>query len=136
MSAITAAILNSDFLPKVPMAAAAGIQVLSVGKGEARLLMPFSPSIARPVDTVSGPALMTLADVAVWAAILSVIGPQEMAVTSSLTMNFLRRSGPTAIVAEARMLKMGRRLGVGAVELIAADSDEMVAHATATYAIP
>jgi uncharacterized protein (TIGR00369 family) len=136
MSAITAEILNRDFLPKVPMVANTGAEVLSVGKGEARLIMPFSPAIARPVDTVCGPALMALADVAVWAAILTVIGPQEMAVTTSLTMNFLRRAGPSPIIAEARMLKMGRRLGVGAVELIAADSDEMVAHATATYSIP
>ncbi|MBF0326714.1 PaaI family thioesterase [Magnetospirillum moscoviense] len=136
MPAMTPEILNRDYLPKVPMLAATGAQVISIGKGEARLLMPYSPAIARPGDTVSGPALMALADVAVWAAVLTVIGHKEMAVTTSLTMNFLRRAGPSAIIAEARLLKMGRRLGVGAVELIAADSDELVAHATATYSIP
>jgi uncharacterized protein (TIGR00369 family) len=136
MPVLSADVLNAEFLPKVPMVAATGAKVIQVGKGEARLLMPYSPAIARPGDTVSGPALMALADVAVWAAVLTVVGPKEMAVTTSLTMNFLRKAGATSIIAEAKMLKMGRRLGVGAVELIAEGTDEMVAHATATYAIP
>lgn len=121
---------------KVPMAHALGIRALSIGEGEARLLMPFGPALVRPVNVVSGPALMTLADVAVWAAVLSVIGPKEMAVTTNLHMHFLRKAEATDIIAEARVLKMGRRLAVAAVELIAVAQDEMVAHATAGYAIP
>lgn len=136
MAAISAEEFNVDFLPKVPMAAAIGIHATRLGRGEARLRMPFSAALARPVDTVSGPALMTLADVAAWAVVLTVIGRQEMAVTTSLTMNFLRKAGASAICAEAKILKMGRRLAVSAVELVAEDSDEMVAHATVTYAIP
>lgn len=136
MPAITAVTFNRDFLPKVPMAAAIGITATRLAPGEARLVLPYSAAIARPVDTVSGPAMMTLADVAVWAAVLSMIGPQEMAVTTNLHMNFLRKAGAVELVAEAKVMKMGRRLAVAACELIAAPTDEMVAHATATYAIP
>lgn len=136
MTAISVEEFNQDFIIKVPMAASIGIHATLLSKGEARLLMPFSAALARPVDTVSGPALMTLADVAAWAVVLTVIGRQEMAVTTSLNMNFLRMPGSSAIIAEAKILKMGRRLAVSAIELIAADSDDMVAHATATYAIP
>lgn len=136
MAAISVEEFNRDFLIKVPMAANIGIHATQLAKGEATLLMPFSAALARPVDTVSGPALMTLADVAAWAVVLTVIGGQEMAVTTSLTMNFLRKAGASDIVAEAKILKMGRRLAVAAIELVSADSDEMVAHATATYAIP
>ena len=136
MAAIAVEEFNAEFLVKVPMAAAIGIRATELKKGEARLLMPFSAALARPVDTVSGPALMTLADVAAWAVVLTVIGRQEMAVTTSLNMNFLRMPGSADIVAEAKILKMGRRLAVSAIELIRADNDEMVAHATATYAIP
>lgn len=136
MAAITVDEFNRDFLPKVPMAANIGIHATALVKGEAKLLMPFSDALARPVATVSGPALMTLADVAAWAVVLTVIGRQEMAVTTSLTMNFLRMPGSAAIVAEAKILKMGRRLAVSAIELIRADTDDLVAHATATYAIP
>lgn len=136
MPAISVDEFNRDLLSLVPMATAIGIHATQLGRGQARLLLPFSPAATRPVDTISGPALMTLADVAVWAAVLTMIGRQEMAVTTNLTMNFLRKAGASAIVAEARMMKMGRRLAVAAVELVAQDSDDMVAHATATYAIP
>jgi uncharacterized protein (TIGR00369 family) len=136
MPAISTETFNRDFLPLVPMAAAIGIHATKLVKGEARLVLPYSAAIARPIDTVSGPAMMTLADVAVWAAVLSMIGPQEMAVTTNLTMNFLRKAGAVELIAEARVMKMGRRLAVAACELIAAPTDELVAHATATYAIP
>ncbi|MCA1909450.1 MAG: PaaI family thioesterase [Magnetospirillum sp.] len=136
MAAISVEEFNADFLPKVPMAANIGIRATALAKNEARLLMPFSDALARPVNTVSGPALMTLADVAAWAVVLTVIGRQEMAVTTSLTMNFLRMPGSADIVAEAKILKMGRRLAVSAIELIRVDTDDLVAHATATYAIP
>lgn len=136
MPAISTEIFNRDFLPLVPMAALIGIRATRLAKGEARLVLPYSAAIARPVDTVSGPAMMTLADVAVWAAVLSMIGPREMAVTTNLTMNFLRKAGAVEVIAEARVMKMGRRLAVAACELIAAPTDDLVAHATATYAIP
>jgi len=136
MSVITAALFNETLLSKVPIAVHLGIRAEQLDRGAARLIMPYSPQLARPVDTVSGPAMMTLADVAVWAAVLSMLGPVEMAVTTSLTMNFLRKAGAVDMVAEAKVLKMGRRLAVAACELVAADTDELVAHATASYSIP
>jgi uncharacterized protein (TIGR00369 family) len=125
---------DRDFLIQVPMAAGIGIRTLSLGKGHARLFMPYSPALSRPVDTVSGPAMMALADVAVWAAVLTLVGRQEMAVTTNLTMNFLRKAGASDMVADAKIMKMGRRLAVAAVDLLAGDA--LVAHATATYALP
>ncbi|MGE5548475.1 MAG: PaaI family thioesterase [Solirubrobacterales bacterium] len=136
MAAITPEVFNAELLSKVPLAVHMNIRAEHIRKGAARLLMPYGPHLARPVDTVSGPAMMTLADVSLWAAVLSMAGPVEMVVTTNLTMNFLRKAGATDIVAEARVLKMGRRLAVAAVELVAADSDELIAHATASYAIP
>jgi uncharacterized protein (TIGR00369 family) len=136
MPAITPEIFNNDLLSKVPLAVHMNIRAETIVRGSARLLMPYGPHLARPVDTVSGPAMMTLADVALWAAVLSEVGAVEMVVTTNLTMNFLRKAGATDIIAEARVLKMGRRLAVAAVELVAADTDEMIAHATASYAIP
>lgn len=136
MPAITPQVFNDQLLSKVPLAVHMNIRAEEVAKGSARLVMPYSALLARPVDTVSGPAMMTLADVALWAAVLSIAGPVEMVVTTNLNMNFLRKAGATDVIAEAKVLKMGRRLAVAAVELIAADSDELIAHATASYAIP
>jgi len=136
MPAISIAEFNQILIDKVPMAADMGIRADEIRKGSARLIMPYSQRITRPVDVVCGPALMTLADVALFAAVLSGVGPLEMTVTSNLNITFLRKAERCDVIAEASLLKLGRRLAMGAVELMSRDTDELVAHATATYAIP
>lgn len=136
MAAITPEIFNTQLLAKVPLAVHMNISATHIHRGSAKLLMPYGPHLARPVETVSGPAMMTLADVGLWAAVLSMLGPVEMVVTTNLNMNFLKKAGATDMIAEARVLKMGRRLAVAAVELVGADSDDLIAYATASYAIP
>jgi uncharacterized protein (TIGR00369 family) len=135
MPAITPDEFNR-LLEKVPMAINLGIRAEAIARGNARLRMPFAPVLTRPVDVVCGPALMTLADVALWASVLSAVGPIEMVVTTTMTVNFLRKAERCDVVAEASLLKLGRRLAVGAVELIDAGTDEIVCHATGSYAIP
>ena len=81
---------------------------------------------------------MGLADFAMYVAVLSKIGRVELAVTTNLTCNFLRRPRPKDVIGEARLLKLGRRLAVGEVALFT-EGDEAagpVAHVTATYSIP
>ena len=91
----------------------------------------------RPGGTVSGPALMAVADVALYVSILAIMGPVALAVTTSLTINFLRKpAGDTDILGECRLLKVGRRLVVGEVTLYSDGSRVPVAHVTGTYAIP
>lgn len=93
--------------------------------------------VVRPGGTVSGPAMFKLADFGVYAAILGRLGEDGLqAVTTSMTMNFLSRPQPGDILAEIRILKLGRRLAVAEVRLIAEASGGLVAHATSTYAIP
>ena len=75
-------------------------------------------------------------DVALYGAVLSKIGRVELAVTTSMTINFLRRPAPADLIAEARLLKIGRRLAYGEVLIHSSGSDEPVAHATGTYSIP
>lgn len=110
--------------------------LVAVGPLRATLRMDHHDRHLRPGGTVSGPSMMALADYALYAAILSNIGPVALAVTTSLNFNFLRKPGPTGLVAEARLLKLGRRLAVGEVAITAPDSDDLVCHATGTYAIP
>lgn len=136
MPAITPEIFNDQLLSKVPLAVQLSIRCVAVERGGARLVMPYAPLASRPTDTVSGPAMMTLADVALWAAVLTHAGPVEMVVTTNLTMNFLRMAGATDMMAEARVLKVGRRIGVAQVDLVSADTGALVAHATASYALP
>jgi uncharacterized protein (TIGR00369 family) len=79
---------------------------------------------------------MALADVAMYVAVLSAIGWVPLAVTTNLTINFLRKPAPRDLLAEARLLKLGRRLAVGEVGIRSDGGDELVAHVTTTYSIP
>ncbi|MGP9544626.1 PaaI family thioesterase [Psychrobacter sp. AOP7-B1-25] len=91
----------------------------------------------RPGGTVSGPVMMAVADVAIYVAILGKIGIVPLTVTTSLTINFLRKpSADARIIAECILLKVGRTLIVGEVSLYSEGSDDMVAHVVGTYSVP
>ncbi len=68
--------------------------------------------------------------------VMSRLGRVDLAVTTSLTINFLRRPEPAAMTAEGRLLKLGRRLAVGDVTLYSEGLAEPVAHAVVTYSLP
>jgi uncharacterized protein (TIGR00369 family) len=102
-----------------------------------RLRQRFNDLMLRPGGTVSGPTLMALADCAMYVVLLSAIGPVGLAVTTNLNINFLRKGAAGQdVVAEARILKLGKRLAVGEVNLMSGKSPDPVAHVTATYSIP
>jgi uncharacterized protein (TIGR00369 family) len=109
----------------------------SVGENAATVRMCADTSMIRPGGTVSGPAMFKLADLAVYAAVLGRLGEDGIeAVTTSMTMNFLRRPAPGDIIARVRVLKFGRRLVVAEVNMTSGEDPAIVAHATATYAVP
>ncbi|MDB5444594.1 MAG: hypothetical protein JWP86_2747 [Phenylobacterium sp.] len=110
--------------------------VLEVAPGRVRVMTPYSEAYLRPGGVVSGPALMSLADTAAYALVLAHVGEQLMAVTSSLTMNFLRGAKPGDLQAEAQMLRLGRRNAVCDVRLWTEGPDRLAAQATVTYALP
>jgi len=91
----------------------------------------------RPGGTVSGPSMFALADVSVYLATLSMIGPEALAVTTNISMDFMRK--PVAgvdLVCETRLLKLGRLLSVGDCLIRSVGQDAPVARASMTYAIP
>lgn len=110
--------------------------VESLGPHRARITMPAEQLMIRPGGTVSGPTLMMMADAAAYAVILAHIGPVALAVTSNLNITFLRKPQPVGVVVEAEILKLGRKLAVVDARISSAGSDDLVAQATVTYAIP
>src|SRR5690242_14188592 len=120
----------------MPMVARMEIEPVALGEGTATLRLPFHPDHLRPGATISGPVLMTMADVAMYAALLSAVGRVELAVTTNLNINFLKKPPQAALLAEARLLKLGRRLAVGEASLYGEKSRDLLAHATMTYSIP
>jgi uncharacterized protein (TIGR00369 family) len=110
--------------------------VLEVAPGRVKVMAAYREGLLRPGGVISGPTLMSLSDTAAYALVLAHIGDQLMAVTSSLTMNFLRGARPGDLYAEAEMLRLGRRIAVCDVRLWTEGPDRLAAQALVTYAIP
>ena len=134
-AAPTPAAIDAIIAEGVPLVSGWGARVLSAAGGAATVRLPFRPDLLRPGNTVSGPALMGLADVAMWAALLSVTGGRDESVTSTMTVNFLRPVGPNPVIAEARIVKRGRRAIFGEVLLRAEGSEELCCHVTTTWTV-
>lgn len=119
----------------VPLAGAWGVQVLAAADGRALLRLPGHADLLRPGGTVSGPALMALADMAMWCALLGLTEGRDESLTASLSITFLRRPQPRPLLAEARVLKHGRTLAYGEVFLRSEESEDAVAHVTTTWSV-
>jgi len=116
--------------------AGARIRIEHADGANARVRSPYDPIQLRPGGTISGPTMMSLADTAAYVLVLSAIGLQPLSVTTNLSINFLRKPAPKDLIAEARLLKLGKALAVSDV-LIRSDGEaEAVAHAVVTYSIP
>jgi uncharacterized protein (TIGR00369 family) len=120
----------------LPIAEQLGFRVDTLRHGHAVCRAPYSGNFLRPGGTIAGPVLMALADYAMYAVTLSMIGQVALAVTTNLSINFLRKPGPRDVLAEARMLKLGKRLAVSEVALRSDGEVDLVAHVTGTYSIP
>jgi uncharacterized protein (TIGR00369 family) len=123
---------------RLPFGEMMGLVVDYFHSDHVRLRAKYSERFLRPGGTIAGPVMMGLADAALYALVLSRIGPVELAVTTNLSINFLKRPAPGDIIADARMLKLGKRLAVGEVSLFSesGSSDGPVAHVIGTYSIP
>jgi uncharacterized protein (TIGR00369 family) len=110
-------------------------QIVSVGEHDLVLRMPFRKQLLRAGGTISGPAMMALADTAAYFLTLAQAGPVvASAATANLDIHFLSRPQPVDVLATATLLRLGRRLSVATVDL--RSGDDLVAHATVTYALP
>ena len=108
-----------------------------VGGGRARVRIPVDHNHLRPGGTVSGPAMMSLADTSMFLALLDEIGPVLLAVTTNLNIHFMRK--PEAdfdLIGKCTILKLGSYLTVGEVHIYSEGSADLVAHATCAYSIP
>jgi uncharacterized protein (TIGR00369 family) len=114
----------------------AGLSIEKVEYGNVRVRRAYHEEHLRPGGTISGPTMMELADFAMYVAVFSAVGPQPLAVTTNLNINFLRKPAAADLIAHARLMKVGKRLAVGEVTILSAGQTEPVAHVTSTYSIP
>lgn len=112
-------------------------RVESIGGMAATVRHEVGPDELRPGGTVAGPVLMTVADVALYVALLGEIGMVPLAVTTNLSINFLRKPpSDRAIIGSCKLIKVGRSLAVGEVTLYSEGLADPVAHVVGTYSIP
>jgi uncharacterized protein (TIGR00369 family) len=113
-----------------------GLTIEDARQAGARVRQAYSAQFIRPGGSISGPTMMALADFTMYVAVLATIGPVPLAVTTNLNINFLRKPAQRDLIAECRLLKVGKRLAVGEVAILSDGIDETVAHVTSTYSIP
>jgi uncharacterized protein (TIGR00369 family) len=127
-------LLNAEF-PEM-MNPKGGYAIEEVWHGGGRVRKHFHRHSLRPGGTIAGTTMMALADFTPYVAILATIGWVPLAVTTNLSINFLKKPAAKDLVAEARLIKLGKRLAVAEVQIRSDGDEDLVAHSTSTYSIP
>ncbi|WP_112323829.1 PaaI family thioesterase [Oceanibium sediminis] len=125
-----------DYLREVFPQVSERFAITSLSPMRLSCTMAIGEADLRPGGTISGPAMFTAADCAFYMVTLAMIGRQALTVTTGCTINFMRKPPLGPLRAEARILKLGRSLSVGDVEVFGQGLDQPVAHASLTYSIP
>lgn len=136
MTRMTAEELEQFLYSHFPDGAHRAFTVERIDEMFGRVRMRYDSRHLRPGGTISGPSLMMLSDTAMYLTLLGMIGPVALAVTTNLNINFLRKPAQADVIAECRLLKLGKRLAVGEVAMYSEGDPDPVAHATVTYSIP
>ncbi len=134
MSKVNVESFNEIIASEVPSAANAGMYLQDIESGKAKMVLPYSDTTLRPGGTIAGPFMMMLADICMYAVVMSLLSGTRLAVTTSLNINFVRKPANTDLIAEGSIIKLGKRLAV--LEVSIYSNDDIVAHATGTYSIP
>ena len=120
-----------------PSSAATGTRCVELGEGVAVARWPYDETELRPGAYISGPRMFGLADSALWFATFTIIGLEPMAVTSEMSIRFLRPAQGGDLMARAVLNSVSRRRLVGTVELwVDGASERLVAVAQGSYSRP
>ena len=120
----------------VPYVGLLGCRTERFEAGHVVVRLPWQPMLLRPGGSLCGPAMMALADITLYGVVLSRIGRVELAVTTDLAFHFLSKPRDADLLAEGRLLRLGRTLAVGEATLTSEGDEHPVAHCVGTYAIP
>lgn len=113
------------------------MRVEALEPGYARICLPYKKWMVRPGNVLSGPTMMTAVDTAMYVAVLAHIGVELMAVTADMNLRFLNKAVLGDVIADARILKLGRKLiAMESRVYSSAAPGQLVMHATGSYARP
>ncbi len=134
---VTTEEFNEFLAVNLPFCTTMGLRAHDVKFGEGTMRWVYDDAYTRPPDFVCGPIMMALADASLYLALFTVVGIEPNALTNELKTNFLRPARGQDLLATARVIKNGRRVMYGAVDIAeASDTTRLVAHATGSYVRP
>lgn len=133
---VTPADFDAIMRQKVPFVGDMGVVTESLSEDTSILRLPFNERYLRPGNVVTGPAIFALADIALYAVAWLVVPKADLAVTTEATVHFLSGAKPGDLIAEAKILKAGRRLLIAECHIRSAVDDSVCAHVIGTYAMP
>jgi uncharacterized protein (TIGR00369 family) len=120
-----------------PTAFASGYRCEEMGEGWAVARWSYQPLGLRPGGYIPGPTLFGLADLAFWFACFTVLGLEPMAVTSDLSISFLRPAQGGDVLGRAELLRVGRTRLYGQINMwVDGAPDRLVAQAHGNYVPP
>ncbi|WIT11613.1 PaaI family thioesterase [Paucibacter sediminis] len=123
-------------IPRIfaPWIAQMGLEVLSAEPGRVRLRLPVKPEFVHVGGVMCGQAAMAAADTAMVLAMMATLGEFRPMTTVQLQTSFLRPVSGTHCLIEAQVLRSGKSLAFGQIDILGADG-KLAAQATTTYAL-
>jgi uncharacterized protein (TIGR00369 family) len=135
-SAITAEEFLAVLHASMPEVRELDLRIDRIVRGEVTVRLAHDDKRLRPGGTISGPTVFMLADLALYGVTMSIVGLEPLAVTTDVTIHFLRKPAPAALVCTAKVLKAGKRLVIGSAEVMTEGMSDPVAHVVGTYSVP
>lgn len=118
-----------------PWVQALGLQVVSFSMGEVTLRLPHSDQLSRVGGMLCGQAMMAAADSAMVLALISHFGVFRPCTTVQLSSTFLKPLSKQDALVTARVLRAGKSMAFGEIDLCGADDGKSVFRASTTYAL-
>jgi len=130
-------ILDDVFAPWIRDLAIAVEDIAPSANGDpgAILRMPFSTRLCRDNGVVCGQALMAFADTAMVIAMVTAGGGYRPMTTVDQTTHFMRAVASSDVLADARVVRLGRTMSFGRVTLTAARDGKPVAMVSSAFAM-
>jgi uncharacterized protein (TIGR00369 family) len=133
--------LENVIIEKLPPVDHNGEIVERVARDSIRIRMPYQPEYMgndiwqnSGSGVFSGPKVMGLADSSMYVCLHAALGRNVVAVLSNLVITFLRPAEGSDLIAEAKIIRLGRRLAYLETYLFSEGRPEPVAHATSSFA--
>jgi uncharacterized protein (TIGR00369 family) len=112
-----------------------GLKVESFGEGDVTLRLPASDRLSRVGGMLCGQAMMAAADTGMVLALMSQFGEFRPCTTVQMNTSFLKPLSHQDALVQARVIRAGKSLAFGEIDIRGADDGKSACRASTTYAL-